>query len=203
MREKTTNWNFYRWTCSWFLSPLSSPVEGTTESFKIMLRYFHLPAIKRVWPLHLWIKVLILEFCSVNNLEFGQTPINTFWSWNLMSPTSLPSAALNSQFFVSTRNCSPCRTKKKNDNRSNYGLIATLEHSWPNRVSHQHLQFSWSHMVALIEQTSCQTWTQLPISDLYPRQLGYHVILYQLGPISTDSTKWHIAKSWILEWLCE
>ena len=57
------------------------------------------------------------------------------------------------------------------------------------RVSHQHLQFSWSHMVALIGQPSCQTWTQLTISDLYPRQLGYHVILFPLGPISTDSTK--------------
>ena len=113
----TSAMNFYRWTCSWFLSPLSSPVEGTTESFKIMLRYFHLPAIKRVWPLHLWIKVLILEFCSVNNLEFGQTPINTFWSWNLMSPTSLPSAALNSQFFCKHKELqSLCRTKK-NDNK--------------------------------------------------------------------------------------
>ena len=73
-------------------------------------------------------------------------------------------------------------------------------------------------MVALIGQPSCQTWTQLTlstdphlitdnqlelpmaligldfqaqltISDLYPRQLGYHVTLYQLGPISTGSTK--------------
>ena len=34
----TSAMNFYRWTCSWFLSPLSSPVEETTESFKIMLR---------------------------------------------------------------------------------------------------------------------------------------------------------------------
>ena len=44
-------------------------------------------------------------------------------------------------------------------------------------------------MVALIGQPSCQTWTQLTISDLYPRQLGYHVTLYQLGPISAGSTK--------------
>ena len=34
----TSAMNFYRWTCSWFLSPLSSPVQETTESFKIMLR---------------------------------------------------------------------------------------------------------------------------------------------------------------------
>ena len=69
------------------LSPLLTS-RGDYWKFKIMLKYFHLPAIKRVWPLHLWIKVLILEFCSVNNLEFGQTPINTFWSWNPMSPSS-------------------------------------------------------------------------------------------------------------------
>ena len=31
------------------------------------------------------------------------------------------------------------------------------------RVSHQPLQFSWSHMVALIGQPSCQTWTQLTL----------------------------------------
>ena len=74
-------------------------------------------------------------------------------------------------------------------------------------------------MVALLGQPNCLTWaqltfltdphlltdnqlellmaligfwitqTQLAISDLYPRQLGHHVALHQLGPVSAGFTK--------------
>ena len=100
MREKTTDWNLYRWTSTdeqmfmFFLSPPLTRVEGTTESFKIMLRYFHLSAIKGdaqtltdttlkysllsgVWPLHLWIKVLTLnsaQWITLNLARLLPTP---------------------------------------------------------------------------------------------------------------------------------
>ena len=57
MREKTTDWNLTDELLQMnmfmvFLSPLLTRVERNTESFKIMLRYFHFSAIKGVWPLY-------------------------------------------------------------------------------------------------------------------------------------------------------
>ena len=51
MREKTTDWNLTDELLQMnmfmvFLSPLLTRVERNTESFKIMLRYFHFSAIK-------------------------------------------------------------------------------------------------------------------------------------------------------------
>ena len=43
--------------------------------------------------------------------------------------------------------------------------------------------------MALIEFEFWITQAQLTISDPYPRQLGYHVTLHQLGPISAGFTK--------------